>query len=213
VLPPLHEWETFYVIIGSSAAALTGLQFVVIALSAESNRVGGDAEMQAFATPTVVHFCAVLLVSAILSMPGQTEGTLSWCIAVAGFSGLVYVGSVVIRMQRTKVYKPVFEDWLWHSGLPLFSYASLLTTGIVMRSSPEPALYVVAAIALLLLFTGIHNAWDAAVFIAGTRRERQEEAGVVPNHAAEGGGAPLETPLEDLSAGPAIAPRQGQSSS
>ena len=33
-LPPLTEWETFYVIVGSSAAALTGLQFVVIALLA-----------------------------------------------------------------------------------------------------------------------------------------------------------------------------------
>ena len=29
------EWESFYVIIGSSAAALTGLQFVVVALSAD----------------------------------------------------------------------------------------------------------------------------------------------------------------------------------
>ncbi len=33
---PLRAWETFYVIVGSSAAALTGLQFVVIALIAES---------------------------------------------------------------------------------------------------------------------------------------------------------------------------------
>src|SRR2546430_12420592 len=32
---PFAAWESFYVIIGSSGAALTGLQFVVIALSAE----------------------------------------------------------------------------------------------------------------------------------------------------------------------------------
>jgi hypothetical protein len=50
-LPPLTEWETFYVIVGASAAALTGLQFVVIALHAEV-RIAGPAEGGAFATPT-----------------------------------------------------------------------------------------------------------------------------------------------------------------
>ena len=34
--PPLNDWETFYVIVGSSAAALTGLMFVVIALIKDS---------------------------------------------------------------------------------------------------------------------------------------------------------------------------------
>jgi hypothetical protein len=33
---PLAEWEGFYVIIGTSAAALTGLMFVVIAVVADS---------------------------------------------------------------------------------------------------------------------------------------------------------------------------------
>lgn len=34
-LLPFAAWESFYVIVGSSAAALTGLQFVVIFLGAE----------------------------------------------------------------------------------------------------------------------------------------------------------------------------------
>src|ERR1700687_509169 len=77
VLPPLAAWESFYVILGSSAAALTGLQFVVIALGAEKKTVGGEATWSAFATPTIVHFCAVLLIAAIVSTPGQTAGSLS----------------------------------------------------------------------------------------------------------------------------------------
>jgi len=68
-LSPLVAWESFYVIIGSSAAALTGLQFVVIALVAESRTRSTSREIAAFGTPTIVHFCAVLLVSAILSAP------------------------------------------------------------------------------------------------------------------------------------------------
>ena len=60
-LPPLTEWETFYVIVGSSAAALTGLQFVVIALGAEARVLGGEPAMKAFGTPTVVYACRVVV--------------------------------------------------------------------------------------------------------------------------------------------------------
>src|SRR2546428_10648627 len=89
-LPPLTEWETFYVIIGSSAAALTGLQFVVIALGAEAKVLGGEPEMRAFGTPTIVHFCVVLLPGAILSTPGQTPASLGLCLSACGLSGLGY---------------------------------------------------------------------------------------------------------------------------
>ncbi len=68
-LSALAAWESFYVIIGSSAAALTGLQFVVIVLGAEARTVRGPETVNAFGTPTIVHLCAALLVSAILSVP------------------------------------------------------------------------------------------------------------------------------------------------
>ncbi len=55
----LSMWESFYVIVGSSAGALTGLQFVVIALVAESEAAADKREIDAFGTPTIVHFCVV----------------------------------------------------------------------------------------------------------------------------------------------------------
>lgn len=66
-LSQLTAWETFYVIVGSSAAALTGLQFVIIVLGAEANALGSAPTTRAFGTPTIVHFCAVLLIAAILT--------------------------------------------------------------------------------------------------------------------------------------------------
>src|SRR5256885_13996778 len=66
---PLAPWESFYVIVGSSAGALTGLQFVVIALIAVAEAAASMLEVRAFGTPTVVHFCAVLFISAELSAP------------------------------------------------------------------------------------------------------------------------------------------------
>ena len=171
MLPPLHEWESFYVIIGSSAAALTGLQFVVIALGAETASMGAEKELQAFATPTVVHFCMVLLISAIISTPGQTKTSLSWCIAIIGAIGLAYACWIGAAARRTTNYVPVFEDWLFHVMLPILAYGTLFITGIVVHSRPLAALYVIAVSALLLLFVGIHNAWDAAIFMAIKRRE------------------------------------------
>ena len=53
----LEGWESFYVIVGSSAGALIGLQFVVMTLLAETRVTRKDAEASgAFATPSVIHF-------------------------------------------------------------------------------------------------------------------------------------------------------------
>ena len=170
-LPPLTEWETFYVIIGSSAAALTGLQFVVIALGAEAEVIGGEPEMKAFGTPTIVHFCAVLLLGAILSTPGQTAASLSLCLGACGLGGVGYASRVVVHARRQMGYAPVLSDWVWHACLPLVAYTCLLAAGIATWWHPAPALYVVAASALLLLFIGIHNAWDAAMWMAIKRKK------------------------------------------
>jgi hypothetical protein len=169
-LPPLSEWESFYVIIGSSAAALTGLMFVVITLSAEVGRVG-ERGMQAFATPTVVHFCAVLLIAAVLSTPGHTAGSLSLCLGATALAGLAYTAWVAIEARRQKDYQPVLSDWVWHTILPPLAYASLLVAAVLARRHSAAALYVVGATALLLLFVGLHNAWDSVVWTALTRAQ------------------------------------------
>ena len=163
----LREWETFYVIIGSSAAALTGLQFVVVALISEAAGIGGgEEEMQTFGTPTVVHFCFVLLIAAICSVPHQSAASLAWCIAISAIIALAYIAWITARARRVTGYQPVFEDWLFHAILPLIAYGALLIAGIVTN------LYVIAAAALLLLYVGIHNAWDTAMFISMKKREQ-----------------------------------------
>src|SRR5438132_10282219 len=89
-LTVLKEWESFYVIVGSSGAALTGLQFVVMALIAGSARRRTPREISAFATPTVMHFCAVLLLSAIVSAPWHALSNVAVAMGVCGFAGVVY---------------------------------------------------------------------------------------------------------------------------
>jgi hypothetical protein len=164
-LPPLEEWANFYVIIGSSAAALTGLMFVVVALSAERGIAAADG-LKAFATPTVVHFCSVLLLAAFVSTPGQTAFSLALCVVAAGVVGLAYTSTVIVHARRQNSYEPDLEDWTWYGAMPVFSYTILFVAGLVMLRRPQMALYLVAVTALLLLYAGIHNAWDSAVWLA-----------------------------------------------
>jgi L-asparagine transporter-like permease len=175
VRSPLVAWESFYVIVGSSGAALTGLQFVVIALIAESPTRTTARQIDAFGTPTIVHFCAVLLISAILSAPWQALSRVSFALGVCGLSGVVYGLIVVRRARRQTGYRPVFEDWLWHAGLPLIAYALLVVSAIVLGSDPRRVLFVIGATAILLLFIGIHNAWDTVTYITIGGFETPEE--------------------------------------
>ena len=163
---PFADWESFYVIVGSSAGALTGLQFVVITLGAEARSLGDERQVEAFGTPQVVHFGAALLVSAILSAPWHRLGSAAAVIGACALAGFVYTLIVTRRATRQTGYKPVLEDWVWHSILPLAAYAGMLVSAGLLRRHPEPSLFGVAAASLLLLFIGIHNAWDTVTFLA-----------------------------------------------
>jgi hypothetical protein len=162
----LGSWESFYVIIGSSAAALTGLQFVVMALVADSEKRSSMHEVNAFGTPNVVHFCAVLLVSAILSAPWHRLSSAGLGIGLTGTAGFLYALLVIRRARRQTGYHPVPEDWLWHAALPLVSYGTLVVAALELRHHPDSSLFVIGAAAVLLLYVGIHNAWDTVTYIA-----------------------------------------------
>ena len=108
-MSPFAAWESFYVIIGSSAAALTGLQFVVVVLGAEARSIRGP-ELGAFGTPTIVHFCVVLLISAILSVPWHAVSSAGLVLGACGVAGIVYMLVVIRRARGQKAYAPVMED-------------------------------------------------------------------------------------------------------
>jgi len=174
-LSPLPSWEPFYIIVGSSAAALTGLQFVVIALIAEARQRTTLGQIDAFGTPTIVHFCMVLLVSAVLSAPWRALSTVAFVLGAGGVAGVGYVALVVRRAHRQSGYRLVPEDWLWHVAIPLVAYAVLLAGAITLRTHATTALFMVATTALLLLFVGIHNAWDTVTYVAVGREAARTE--------------------------------------
>jgi len=176
----LKAWENYYVIVGSSAGALTGLQFVVLTMIAEARKArgGGGESIAAFGSPNVVHFCAALLVSAICSAPWGGLVPPGTAVAACGASGVVYALVVLRRTTRQSEYKPVLEDWIWHAALPLLAYAALVHGGWAIAHDSADTLYVIGAATLLLVFIGIHNAWDTVMYITimGLPERRPEPA-------------------------------------
>jgi len=161
----LAAWQNFYVIVGSSAGALIGLQFVVLSLIA--NRPNAQVDPQAggaFATPTIIHFSTVLTLAGILSAPWNGIDSPRVLCGAVGLTGVAYAVIVTRRMRRQTAYQPEFEDWLFHILLPFAVYVTLAVSAYAAGSHLYEALFGVGAAVLLLLFIGIHNAWDAVTY-------------------------------------------------
>ncbi len=174
---PLADWNSFYVIVGSSGAALIGLQFVVMALIADIRPRSSARTISAFGTPTVVHFGGALLVSAIMSAPWPSLVAASIALVICGLAGLGYGAVVLNHTRHQTVYRPVWEDWLWHTILPGAAYAAIALGALFLRSVAHVALFPVGAAALTLLFVGIHNAWDTVTYLVASEAEGRAAGG------------------------------------
>lgn len=163
-MPELAQWDSFYVIVGSAAGALIGLQFVVMTLISQrpSRRVAEGAP--AFGTPTVVYFSVTLLLSALLRVPWPGITSAAAASLVIGLCGIGYSAVVLRRLHRQTAYRPDAEDWLYFAVLPLVGYVLLAVSAAAMFFSNHLALFGIGAAALILLFTGIHNAWDTVTY-------------------------------------------------
>jgi hypothetical protein len=175
-LPSLADWNNYYIIIGSAAAGLTGLTFVVIALAADA-RKANPGGLTAYVAPTIIHFSSVLALSAFLCLPGHTVLSLSIGFGALGGFGVLF-GYFVARgiLRIAEFYAPVLEDWVWHVSGPELAYAMLCVMALLVWHHAPFALYGVALIAAVLLFIGIHNAWDVAVSISAQRQKESSAA-------------------------------------
>ncbi|HZR43400.1 MAG TPA: hypothetical protein VFB12_25015 [Ktedonobacteraceae bacterium] len=175
---PLASWQNFYVIIGTAAATLMGLLFVMITLIAGIRRrmsLSGDG-ISVFSTPNVVHFGAALFVAALLSAPWPALWNASLLLGIGGLVGVIYIIIVMRRARHSTIYQPVLEDWLFHVILPFVCYAAFLISAIVLSVLTELALFVIAAAMLLLLFIGIHNAWDNVTYMTLMRSQSENQS-------------------------------------
>jgi len=171
-MPEFNEWESFYVLVGGAAGALIGLQFVVMTLIAERPPVRAAEAHSAFGTPTIVHFSAALLLSALLRAPWHAITPVAVLWGLTGFGGVAYALIVARRMHKQTAYRPDLSDWLFYVLLPLGAYAMLAISAFAASSHAREALFGVGASTLFLLFIGIHNAWDSVAYLVFVTRPK-----------------------------------------
>ena len=177
-LPFLSHWQNFYMIMGTAAATLTGLMFVVTTLIAgiDTHVSTLNAAVAAYNTPIVVHFGTVLLLAGILSAPWQTFSSLSLLLGLLGLGMVVYSIIVMRRMRRVPNYQSTLEDWSWYMAFPLLTHILLMVAAFVLRENPALALYIIGSAMILLLLVGIRNAWDMVTFLAVERAHSENKS-------------------------------------
>jgi len=160
----LGEWDSFYLIVGGAAGALIGLQFVVMTLIAERPSPMIAVAGPLFSTPTIIHFSATLLVSALLRAPWPGVRAAAFACCAVGLCGLIYTLLVARRIWKQSAYQPDAEDWSFHILLPLLAYVLLMLMPLPSLAHERETLFGIGASVLILLFAGIHNAWDAVSY-------------------------------------------------
>jgi len=168
----LGPWTNYYIIVGSAAAALTGLMFVVITLVVSGERrEGASIGTATFSTPSVVSLAAALIVSAVFAIPWLSLVPLAIVIGVGSVGGLAYIVRLIVMARGFENYEPDVEDWTWFWILPIVAYGTTLVAAFFLPAATYGALFAIAAAVLLHLLIGIHNAWDIVTYIAIERPE------------------------------------------
>jgi hypothetical protein len=173
----LRDWQNFYMIVGTAAATLTGLMFVVTTLIAglDTHVSTLNAAVSAFNTPIVMHFCSVLVLAGIFSAPWQSVSSISLLLGVLSLGMAAYMIIVLRRMMRVPNYQSTPEDWSWYVAFPLLAHLTLVLAAWTLTKDPSLALYMVGSAMILLLLAGIRNAWDMVTFLAVERSHSQHE--------------------------------------
>jgi len=161
----LGSWTNFYIILGSASAVLIGLQFVSISLAAMKPPKKNEANAAStFSTPNILHFGAVLVISAIASAPWPGIFYPAVLLALIGIYGLTYSIIIARRIRLQKVYKTLLYDWFFYAIIPILVYLIMVISTFAILTYTALALFLIAGTAVSLLLVGIHNTWDSVTY-------------------------------------------------
>jgi hypothetical protein len=172
---PLQAWHEFYFLLGTSAAALTGLMAVVVSINPDTIAERPNSGVRAFVTPTMVFFITAFVVSALLLVPDLSIRSLAVLLALTGIAGVVYL--LWTRGHHYYVHgiegqPPSLdaEDWIFFIGLPYLSYLLLIVAALGIWLHAGFGALTLGFTTMLLLVIGIHNAWDLVIWLAQQKR-------------------------------------------
>jgi len=163
-------WSNFYYLIGSAAAGLIGLLFVVMTLTSGVDRSRALRGQALYMTPTIVHFSAVFTISAVTMAPGLGVQGAAVVFGMVALLGLACAGRALIGFRRPRLGNPPhWSDFWLYGGLPTALYLGLVVASAGVWARAAWATLALAGLLLTLLLLGIRNAWDLVTSIAPGR--------------------------------------------
>jgi hypothetical protein len=160
-----EAWETFYLMLGTSGAALVGVMFIVTTLAAEINTDEINRGTVIYQTPIVFHLGVIVAASALAIMPDHLASLIALLLVVMGIVGLAYSVRTTLRMfERYEFYSATTSDKFFFGVGPALLYLVMGAGGATVWLAPGIAAEIVGAAMLALLLVCIRNAWDVATF-------------------------------------------------
>jgi hypothetical protein len=167
----LQGWDNFYFMLGSAAAGLIGLLFVVVTLTTGTDRAQVQRGQALYMTPTALNFAVVLTISAAMAAPGLSVSVRAGVFGLIAFVGLANLVKACVGIAGLSVdNETVHWTDLWMYGLtPSLLYLGLIVAAIGTGMAAPWGPYAMAALSLALLLVAIRNAWDLVTWIAPKR--------------------------------------------
>lgn len=168
----LRAWQNFYMLTGGAATSLLGLVFV--AASFVASRVNPETAasgVRMFVTPTIIHFTAVLVIAALITIPTQTYASLGGLLGLGGVVGLGNAGGTGLQLwqHHQRHTSVIHRDWVWRVCLPILGYLLILGTAIGLLLRTTQVLNGLALAVIVFLLIGVRNAWDLVLWITRHR--------------------------------------------
>jgi len=163
-------WSNYYYLIGSAAAGLIGLLFVVMTLTSGVDRSRARRAQALYMTPTIVHFGTVFTMSAVTMAPGLGAKGAAVVFGLVALLSLACAGRALIGFRRPRTGEPPhWSDFWLYAALPTALYFGLVVASAGVWAQEAWATLALAGLLLLLLLLGIRNAWDLVTSIAPRR--------------------------------------------
>jgi hypothetical protein len=171
----LQGWQNFYMLAGTAAATLTGLMFVAVTFGSSLVTRETAATTRAFLDPTYAHFVQVLLTACLMTVPTLGPEFLGGMLIVVGGFRLTRLHWVFghYRDAQRRHGDIELSDWVMSIAVPLVCHASLLAIGAGFLRHNAAAPTALAAVTLVLIYIGIHGAWELSVWRALAIGERR----------------------------------------
>ena len=161
-------WTEYFFMIGSSAAALIGLMFVVVTLTSGRDRDQTESGKHFYTSPVVWNLGVVLFISGAAVAPTMTPLLFTAVVGVTAFVGLFLGLRSAVGIRRTQISGKKFMtlDMWWYGIIPALIYIGLVVCAAAIETGQHWAVSAVAANLMALLLVSIHAEWDLVTFLA-----------------------------------------------